>query len=366
MKLWQRHLLLRFWTIFLVLVISSFLFYSSIHHSLHVMKSTGSTSTVVPWKLNTLYYLSQIGLKSEFLFPQLIAVTTTLTLSSMQHKREVSLLQASGLSLKQFLSPLLFSVGLITVFLYANFQWLYPACENISLKKESLEKGSKTTREDKIPALYLKDQTVLIYSSIDRTAMTLNKVFWIKSRNEIYSIERLAFNTLSLPMGFSVMLFKNQESTNTVSQQFFDMKEFPEIEFGFYDNPFSKIFTAGAKNRLSEIFGAIPWKATGPGTTTSIPQRIAALISHFYYRLFSPLACLAATIVSAAFCLRFSRTPKVALAYLVPLSLVNIFFVFLKAGMVLSSNSVLPVLQTMVVAPLALALYSGYKFANLR
>lgn len=111
-------------------------------------------------------------------------------------------------------------------------------------------------------------------------------------------MEKLAFTTPSLPIGLDVIRFSETESGSIELSEYSDMKEFPEIEFGFYDNPFSKIFTAGGKNRLSESFQAIPWNATGLGLSTTIPQRILSLLSTFYYMLISPLACISSMIIS--------------------------------------------------------------------
>ncbi|WP_201456269.1 LptF/LptG family permease [Chlamydia sp. 17-3921] len=367
MLIWKRHLLTRFWLSLISLLCLAFIFYTSIHHSLHAIKgSSSSVTSLDSLKLSLLYYVSQIALKAEFLLPQLVAIATTITLFSMQSRREVLLLQASGLSLKSLTAPLITSGCIITLILYANFQWLHPICEKISITKEYLDQGISREHQEKIPALYLKDLSVLLYSSIDQRLLTLNNVFWIQNSKTIYSIEKLAFSTPSLPIGLNVIEFSENDSGDTSFSQFFDMKEFPEIEFGFYDNPFSKIFSAGGKNRLSEFYKAIPWNASGIGLKTTIPQRILSLLSQFYYMLIAPLACISAIIISAYLCLRFSRTPSATLAYLIPLGVMNIFFVFLKAGIVLTNSSVLPTFPVLVTPLIVLAIVTHYAYANLQ
>ncbi|EPP34820.1 putative permease YjgP/YjgQ family protein [Chlamydia ibidis] len=366
MLIWKRYLLTRFWLALGSLVLLAFIFYASIHHSLHAIKgNTTHIAATASLRLSVLYYLSQIALKAEFLMPQLVAVATTITLFSMQNRREVLLLQSSGLSLKSLTSPLIFSSFVITLFLYANFQWLHPICEKISITKEHMDRGTLNKVHDKVPALYLKDQSVLLYSSIDHKNLALNNCFWIKNSKTIYTIEKLSCTTRSLPIGLDVICFSETSPGKIEISNFFDMKEFPEIEFGFYDNPFSKIFTAGGKNRLSESFQAIPWNATGLGLSTTIPQRILSLLSKFYYMLISPLACISAMILSAYLCLRFSRVPVVTLAYLVPLGTINIFFVLLKAGIVLANSSVVPTLPAMLFPLVALIIFTNYAYAKL-
>lgn len=255
MYIWKRYLLTRFWLSLLSLILLTFIFYASIHYALHAIKgNTHTLASGASLKLSILYYLAQISLKAEFLIPQLVAVATTMTLFSMQNKREVLVLQASGLSLKALTAPLIHSSFFITLLLYGNFQWLHPICEKISTTKEHIDRGTLDKAQDKIPALYLKDQTILLYSSIDLKTFTLNKVFWIKNPHTIYTMEKLAFTTPSLPIGLDVIRFAGTESGGMELSEFSDMKEFPEIEFGFYENPFSKIFTAGRKNRFSESF----------------------------------------------------------------------------------------------------------------
>ncbi|AAD19132.1 hypothetical protein CpB1032 [Chlamydia pneumoniae TW-183] len=366
MLIWKRHLLTRFWFALTSLLVLALIFYASIHHSLHTLKGASTAASGASVKLSILYYLAQISLKAEFLMPQLVAVATTSTLFAMQNKREIILLQASGLSLKSLMHPLLLSGAVIMMVLYANFQWLHPICEKISITKENMDRGTTDKEQGKIPALYLKDQTVLLYSSIEPKTLTLNNVFWIKDPKTIYTMEKLAFTTLSLPIGLNVTQFFANDSENLELKEFFDMKEFPEIEFNFYENPFSKLFSAGNKNRLSEFFKAIPWNATGLGLSTQVPQRILSLLAQFYYVLISPLACMAAIILSAYLCLRFSRTPTVTLAYLIPLGTVNIFFVFLKAGIVLASSSVLPTLPVMAFPLIVLFLLTNYAYAKLQ
>ncbi|SFV98534.1 YjgP/YjgQ family protein [Chlamydia abortus] len=367
MYIWKRYVLTKFWFSLVSLIVLAFVFYASIHHSLHTIKgNTTSLASGASLKLSILYYLAQIALKAEFLIPQLVAVATTITLFSMQNKREVLLLQASGLSLKSLTAPLIHSSFIITLLLYANFQWLHPICEQISTTKEHIDRGTLDKVQDKVPALYLKDQTVLLYSSIEQKTLTLNQVFWIKNPKTIYTMEKLAFTTPSLPIGLDVIRFSATESGSMELSEYSDMKEFPEIEFGFYDNPFSKIFTAGGKNRLSESFQAIPWNATGLGLSTTIPQRILSLLSTFYYMLISPLACISSMIISAYLCLRFSRVPTVTLAYLVPLGTINTFFIFLKAGMVLANSSVLPILPVMFFPLIILVIITNYAYAKLQ
>lgn len=365
MLVWRRYILTKFWTHFLTLVVIAFSLYASVHYSLHAIK--GSSSAPISLKLSILYYLSQIVLKSEFLVPQLIAVATTLTLFSMQSKREVLLLQAAGLPLKRLMAPLLKASLLITCLLYANFQWLYPICENISSIKEHMDHGTLDKAKDRVPSLYLKDQTVLLYSSIQHKTLTLNNVFWIKDANTIYTMEKLAFTTPSLPIGLGVACFSKAPEEGTMElSEFFDMREFPEIEFGFYDNPFSKLFITQGRTRLIESFQAIPWEVTGLGLTKHIPQRILALLSSFYYTLISPLPCISAMILSAYFCLRFNRVYKASFAYCVPLGVVNIFFMFLKAGMVLADSSVIPVFPMMIAPLVILTAITNYAYLKLR
>lgn len=367
MLIWKRYLLTKFWLSFIALLFLAFIFYTSVHHSLHAIKGNASFFiSLSSLKLLLLYYLSQTVLKADFLFPQLIAIAATLTLFSMQSKREVLLLQASGLSLKSLITPLIASGGIVTLILYANFQWLYPICEKTSITKEHSDKEIPRKHEDKVPALYLKDQSVLLYSSIDQKSLTLNNIFWIKSPKMIYHVEKLIFSTPSLPIGFNVTEFSDIPTGELTLSGFFDMKEFPEIEFGSYENPFSKIFSAGGKNRLSEFYLAIPWSAFGIGLSKKVPQRILLLLSQFYYMLISPLACITAIVIPAYLCLRFSRTPKATLAYLIPLGVTNTFFVFLKAGVVLANSSVLPTFPVMMMPLCILSMVTYYSYSRLQ
>lgn len=163
MVIWKRYLLSRFWISLSSLFFLAVIFYASIHHSLHAFREGKTAIAGAPLQLSLLYYLSQISLKAEFILPQLVAIASTITLFSMQSKREILLLQASGLSLKTLICPLVISSSLITLLLYANFQWLHPICEKISVTKEHMDKGTLEKAQEKIPALYLKDQTVLIF-----------------------------------------------------------------------------------------------------------------------------------------------------------------------------------------------------------
>lgn len=365
MVIWKRYLLSRFWISLSSLFFLAVIFYASIHHSLHAFREGKTAIAGAPLQLSLLYYLSQISLKAEFILPQLVAIASTITLFSMQSKREILLLQASGLSLKTLICPLVISSSLITLLLYANFQWLHPICEKISVTKEHMDKGTLEKAQEKIPALYLKDQTVLIFSSINRRAATLNNVFWIKGPKTIYAIKKLAFTTPSLPIGLEVSYFSEDENHEVSLTQFFDMKEFPELEFSYYDTPFSKIFITGRDCSFSAFLQAIPWHAAKFGLLTTVPQRILSLLTLFYYMLISPLLCIAAVILSAHLCLRFHRLPKITWAYLVPLGTINIFFVVLKAGMVLANNSVLPALQVMFIPAGFMLLITLYAYRKL-
>ena len=142
MAIWKRYLLYRFWGSLSSLFFLAVIFYASIHHSLHAFREGKTAIAGAPLQLSLLYYLSQISLKAEFILPQLVAIATTITLFSMQSKREVLLLQASGLGLKTLVRPLITSGAILTLLLYANFQWLHPICEKISVTKEHMDKGT--------------------------------------------------------------------------------------------------------------------------------------------------------------------------------------------------------------------------------
>lgn len=354
---WKYFVLKKFWTCFSTLFLLTILFYTAVSYSLHSVKGSSSAGL---WSQCT-YYIAQIMLKAEFLFPQILALSTTLSLFSMQNRREILLLRAAGLSLKRLLRPLIYSTCLIIGLLYANFEWIHPLCEKICTTRDT----SDSNKHDRIYSLYLKDQSILLYSSIDHATKTLDQCFWIQDPQHIFTIEKLSFTSYSSPRGQNVLLFTKKQN-DFVQETSFQERVFKGIEFGAYNNPFSNIFIADATHCLSDIITAIPWESIGIGMSTQFPQRVLSLLSYFYYMLIAPLTSLAALVFAASFSLRFSRVHNASLAYLAPLAILNIFFIFLKAGMVLTSSSVLPIFPTMAIPFGIFCVYTGIVYARLR
>ncbi|MEG0036845.1 MAG: LptF/LptG family permease [Victivallaceae bacterium] len=360
MKLWTRYLLLRFWSIFTLLFLGTVLFYASVHFSLHAVRNGGpkncSPLTVV------LYYLSEVMLKNEFILSQLVSVSVVIVLSSMQSKREILLLRASGLSLRRILSPLIISGFIVISFLYCHFEWIFPVCKhNVS----ELNPFASDKKKNKLPVFYLKDQSVLLCSSLEAESMILKEVFWIKTFDKIYKIQEIQFTSEHPPLGKEILYFKRNSEDKICLDTSYETKYLPELEFGNLENPFSKTFVSKNRNKLSEIFKSIVWKEAFYGTKINISPRLADLITQFYYKLFSPLICLAAVIIPASFCLRFNRLQTYSKAYLFSLLILNLFFLCFNALCILSKHNIIPALQSTLVPITLLLVFTLGKFVKI-
>ena len=364
LKIWSKFLLKKFWKLLISLLFSAFAFYTLIHHALHSLKGTTPNNYVSFFKYFE-YYFSQLVLNLEFILPQLLSITTVIVLSSMQSKREVVFLKASGLSLKKFTSPLIISSLFLSGLLYINFQWIYPYCEEV-VNNQAKKTSTSLINKESIPIFYLKDQTLLSCSNLDTINKTMHSVIWIKNSREIYKMKTLSFHE-KIPVGQEVVEFsKNQENNEFILTNYFSSFSFKELEFQIYDDPFSNIFLNKNRNKLFSLYKSIPWKALNYGFSTTNFQRLSNLVSQFFYKLFSPLACIIATIIPIRYCLKFNRIQLFSFSYLISLGTVNLFFICLKSAIVLTTSNVLPAFSSMAFPMIIFFLFASYQFFHIK
>lgn len=364
LKLWSTFLLKKFWKLLTCLLFSAFAFYILIHHTLHSLKGSASSTHTNLLKYFE-YYLAQVILNLEFILPQLITVTTIIVLSSMQNKREVVFLKASGLSLKKFTFPLILSSLFLSILLYINFQWFYPYCEEI-INNQTKKNSTSLINKEPIPIFYLKDQTLLICSSLDIANKVMYAAVWVKNPSEIYKMETLSFSEQT-PLGQGVAkISKNKETEEFSLTNYFSSLSFQELEFEVYDNPFSKIFLNKNRNQLFSLYKAIPWKAINYGFSVTNFQRLSNLVAQFFYKLFSPLACIVAVIIPIRYCLKFNRIQLFSFSYLISLGTLNLFFISLKSAIVLTTSNILPACSSIALPSCVIFLFTGYQYYRIK
>lgn len=364
LNIWSKLLLKKFWKLLISLLFSAFTFYTIIHHALHSLKgnSLNNHHNIIKYFK---YYFSQVILNLEFILPQLVTITTIIVLSSMQSKREVVFLKASGLSLKKFTFPLLLSSILLSGLLYANFQWVYPHCEEI-VNNQTKNSSLSLINKEAIPIFYLKDHTLLLCSNLDTNNKTMHSAIWIKSSREIYKIKTLSFFE-KIPSGKEVAVFsKNQESNEFSLVNYFPLLQFQDLEFEIYDDPFSKIFLNKNRNKLLSLYKSIPWKAINYGLSITNFQRLSNLISQFFYKIFSPLACIIAVVIPIRYCLKFNRIQLFSLSYLISLGVINLFFICLKSAIVLTNSNILPALSSIAFPMILFFIFTSYEYYQVK
>lgn len=340
--LWQKYIFKEALKTFCFILLSLFFLYALIDYSLHMQ------DFVLDKKLQLqhliAYYSSQFIKRQELLIPLSLLMTTLKVLFGMNMKGELIALQASGISKRAIVKPLLlFAVGCSLFNLMATEFFLPHSLNTLDkFRYEHFKHASKQAAKP-VHVLTLKDRSKLVFGREDKTLQTYYDVFWIRSSQEIWHMQTLNL-TAEKPVGSYVDLLRSN-----------DKGIFQKVD-SFNSYPFKFRFEIDATGR-----GEIPLENQSISSLIKLfahrdslsayehPQALTQLL----FKLVTPLLPLLVVLSSAPFCLTYTRSHPLFATYALALFGFIALFALLDAAVILAENLTLSP-YVAVLTPIAL------------
>ncbi len=291
------------------------------------------------------YYIFTLSQKTELLIPFAFTVTVIKVLTSLNiHNEFVSMLM-SGKSYKRLLAPLTVVALILTLFLYLNFQFLEPLAQK---RIETIKQKRKKSSTSLIKSFILDDGSKLIFQDYDLTSKTLQNIYWIRSSQQIYYIQKLEPFTTP-PVGHEVSIFNKNTSGEFQFIQKKELQALDEMQINF--DPLVKTFFSLKTYSISALFYALH----NPQALLNTPA--AAILTQLNYKLIFPLLPLFILITLAPICTRFSRSVPTFLITALSIFALLSFYTLMDACYILSENKII---WPQVAMWVPLMLYFGY------
>jgi lipopolysaccharide export LptBFGC system permease protein LptF len=315
-KIWQRHLFFHLSKAFLFILICLFLVYAIVDLSIHGIRFFSNTTTA--WTEIFSYYIHNFAKHLELFFPLTFLLASLKVLLDFSAHHEFTALQMAGLSKRALLHPFFLLAGILALAAYGNSQWL--TSEEEPLQTKALCKIKKPVHH-----LSLKDSSELVYQNFNRETKELSDVFWIKSNKEIWHMQ-----SFLPPVGSFVDRLQRNEQQVFEKIESFPTYTFQEIQFP-EDARFEKFVSFENRPLCTLLLQSI--KPTAEQKS---------VISHFHYKLATPLLPFFILFAIAPFAMHFSRTKSPFLLAAISLCAFIGFMTILDGMLIFGENQVLP------------------------
>jgi len=312
--LWYRYFFVRF----LLFV----LFLSAICFSLFILADLLShiKDVVDPktkWSAWGLYYLCMLSYRLDMLLPFSIACTTAIVLSRRVRNNELIPLLNAGLSLKAVARPFFAVAALCSFILLINTQYIYPRAAHYHHQIVESEYGREKPQESssQLGIVLGKEGSRLFFAKHNKKLQELYDVFWVRSTDTVFHIEKLSYFSDKPPEGSFVDLIKRDFKGRMHKMASYDSLELSELSLSY-----KELKMATADPHELSIF-QLAYLVPRFGYSQS-ERAIESSIALYQKSLF-PLLALLAFLIPAPFCLRFEK--KVPQAVLLFFSLAALF-----------------------------------------
>lgn len=279
-KIWYRYLFREILKVFFLCLGAFFFLYSLIDYSLHMQ------DFIIDKKMQLshlfTYYGFQFIKRSEVLIPLSLLIATLKVLFTMNARKELLALQASGLPLKKILSPF-FSIALLCLlFNWVSSEVILPSSLNYldRFRADHFKHSQRGQRKEPVHVLPLKDHSKIVYQKQDKEKNALIDVFWIQSVDEIWRMQSLSFDSQERPTGHFVDHLKRNTGGEFEKVESFDT--YPFAHFKWEKDPTGKGGTPLENRKMTELFKLVK------SPNTSVYERAQAL-SQLLFKCTLPL-----------------------------------------------------------------------------
>ncbi len=327
MTIWFRSLFMQFLLMITYIITVFFIIYTVVDLSINGMHfmHTGSKLNIV------MYYVSAFSMQMRLFLPVAFLFALLKILFDLVHHSELIALQMAGLSRKQILMPCVWVTGLLTLFLYANEEWVVPHAgervDGFSAKHLSHRHKKKQHHLLTVP---LEDETEIVFQSFNEGTGEFFDLFWIRAPEEIWHAQHVHCNEQGIFQGLYVDLLGRGEEGIFKKKASYDQYLFRELKLNL--GTVQEQFVPFHYRSLSTLFEQ----------TFSAHSDQASIAVHLHYKLAVPLLLFLILIGVAPYALQFRRVRYTfAITALSLFSLIALMTLF-DGLLILGANQVFP------------------------
>ncbi|MCH9633419.1 MAG: hypothetical protein S4CHLAM7_01440 [Chlamydiae bacterium] len=313
MRIWSRYIRHQFLKIFFLLIFSFYFVYILIDYS-----SRLDYFTKLPALSILIYYLHLFVQKADLLLPFAFMIALIKVLLSINEHNELTSMLMSGLTYKKLLSPLLYTAIILTVLLYANFEFLEPMAQ----KRIETIKQKKRSKRIQVHSFVLDDSTKIVFWKFDLSKNSLEEVYWLKSSDHIYYMKEL-YPYSKPPIGHYVLEFKRNANDNLELVDKIDLRPFKEMALDF--NPLIHSVFSIRTYSISSLIKAL----NNPKILANVNKH--ELLTLLNFKLLLPLLPLMIYMALVPICTRFSRNTPTFLIYMIAIGTLLSFITLIDA-----------------------------------
>lgn len=327
MKIWERYLLFRLFLTTLFILACIFGIYLIIDLSIHSVRffADGRANLL----LIILYYIHSFSMHLDIFFALAFLLSAMKVLFDLNHHLELIALQMAGLSKQRLTRPLFILGAALTIFSYANAEWLAPnALESIESFRKVHAKRKKQTQREHVHAVTLDDGTEIVYQRFDAHEKILFDAFWIKSVDELWHMKIVELDRTPLVGRFVDHFIRNPKGQLSISESF-ENRPLPDLP----------LEAAQALQKFVPFENRPLW--TLLSQSFSQCADIEMIRAHLHYKLSLPLLPILISLALSPILLRFSRQlPTFLIAACALFALISIFII-LDGMLILAENRVI-------------------------
>lgn len=341
-SLLDRYLYKEIAKTFLLFLGSFYLLYSLIDYT---SRGAGTLDPNLGF-VNLIFYYTLLFIKQvAMLFPFAMLLATIKVLLTLNVNRELIVLLGVGIPLKRVLRPFILFALLLMGLLYLNSELIRPYASYKIDEIESRHKHSqgRAAAFEEMKQLHLKDGSLLISQSYNRSQDQLFDSYWIRGLDQIWRIKYLQLSDDAPPQGLFVdQLVRSAEGELKLENSYKNLS-FPELAID--KEVMALSLRAPEELSLTRLWSACCF------SKKKLNTREASLAALFHDQIANPFSCLLAVIAPAPFCILFSRNSRILLIFILAISGAVVFH--------LISNAILVIAQSQSFSP-ALTIYSPY------
>ncbi len=332
MKIWKRYLIKEQLTLILFFFLTFLSLYTIIDYATHV-EYFRNLSGLAKWEWVGIYYLCDFSRRLSILLPFAILLATIRTLTKMNQQGELIVLLISGITKRAILTPLLLIGMTGAALLYANAEFFLPkALHTLQIFQEQRASQNKSNKgKPHVRHLILQDETSLLFQDYIRSTQTFEDVYWIRSIDEVWRMDRLSIETPH-PKAYQLELLVRSSDGKMRIQEKIESQYAPKIAFN--KKRLFETITAPEERSISDLWDHLP-------SLTITDEKQAHLLSVFLYKILLPTLCLFTVLFPSPTVMRFSRQPPLFLIYSFSLFALVAFILLINAMLLLGKQQVL-------------------------
>lgn len=353
--IWERYFFKEILKVFALFLGLFYFLYAVMDYSTHMQDFTKNAK--VQLSDIGLYYFYQFIKRATLLIPLGLMVASIKVLCTLNTRRELLALQASGISLKRLLRPFFAIAVACTLLNYVSTEFLLPHSLNYAdeFHHSNFHRPGKENRKEPIHVIHLKDHTKLIYQIYDPHKASFFDVIWLISANDIWRMKYLKADVKD-PVGQSVDHLKRNKDGIFERIESYDSYRFETLK---WNQDMAGKRPIPVENRsISELFRLFFQKKS----TTSYDK--PEIFTQFLYKATLPLLSLLVIVATAPFCIRYSRSTQTFFIYAIALFGFVSFFTLMNGAVILGENQTASPLWT-ILFPFSLCSAAfGWKFSK--